>query len=251
MPLRKKPWLGRFLLACLLCTGAPRSASADWTLTLLLGGARTQDSRLVLTQPAEATVVALSPVHFESESFEPPLYYGYRVGFFPRSRWIGVEGEFVHLKVIADTARTVDIDGEVRGQSVDGSGPMASVIERFSITHGVNLLLINVAARREGSASTTELPRWRVSGRFGVGASIPHAESTVGGVTLEGYEWGAFSLQGAAGLELRVAGPLSLTGEYKLTRTAQDVTIVGGTAQTRLVTHHAVFGAVVHIGRAR
>jgi hypothetical protein len=51
--------------------------------------------------------------------------------------------------VIADTTRSTDVTGTLRGQLVSGARAMADVIERFSITHGVNLLLMNVVARRE------------------------------------------------------------------------------------------------------
>jgi hypothetical protein len=38
------------------------------------------------------------------------------------------------------------------------------------------------------------------------------------------------------------------SGEYKLTRTVQDVTIAGGSARTPLVTHHLVAGVTFHLG---
>jgi hypothetical protein len=240
--------LRRLVTVGVFCVVAPRPALADWTLTMYLGGARTNDTPLVITQPSDATAIRLSPVHFDSASFESPIYYGYRAAFFPRSGWFGIEGELIHLKVIADTTRLVDADGTLQGEMVAGQRPLQSVIERFSITHGVNLVLVNAVVRRQGHV-VRDRPRWIVSGRFGVGASIPHAESAVRGVSAEGYEWGAFSVQGAASVEAHLAGRFYGLAEYKLTRTSQDVAIARGAAQTTLVTQHAAFGVAAHLGR--
>jgi opacity protein-like surface antigen len=93
------------------------------------------------------------------------------------------------------------------------------------------------------------MPRWILTGRAGAGASVSHPESTIGGVSLEGCEWGSFSLQGTAGVEVRIVKRIFLAGEYKLTHTAQHVSVAGGSARTPLTTHHVVTGMVVHVGR--
>jgi hypothetical protein len=243
-------YLGTPAIAVVMSVSLARPASAEWTFAAFLGGARTQSTSLTVTQPSEGTSVALSPVDYRSESFEPPYYYAYRVGVFPGSRSFGIEGEFIHLKVIADTSRTTNADGTIAGQPVSGSRALSSVVERFSISHGVNLLLVNAVFRRTAAiAREGDAPRWILTGRAGVGASIPHPESTIGGLTLERYEWGSVSLQGAAGVEVRIARRLFVAGEYKLTRTTQDVSIAGGSARTPLTTHHLVGGLVVHVGR--
>jgi hypothetical protein len=133
-----------------------------------------------------------------------------------------------------------EISGTIRGQSVAGPRSIGEVLDRFSITHGVNLLLVNAVMRK-----------WGLVGRLGVGGSIPHAESAAGGVSLERYQWGALSLQESAGAEIRIAGSLYASGEYKLTRTAQNVTIVSGSARTPLVTHHLVLGVAWRLGDRR
>ena len=231
----------------ILAVTAP--ASAEWTAGVFAGGCTTGDTSLTLVQPASGTSVTFDPVHYRSASFEMPIYYGYRVGAFLAPRWLGIEGELIHMKVIADTARVSRAEGTVGRQTVAEPRAIDSVLERFSITHGVNLLLANVVVRREGNAaSSARAPRWMLVGRIGAGASIPHPESTSGGVSLERYEWGAFSMQGAAAAEARIAGPLYVSGEYKLTRTVQDVTIAGGSARTPLVTHHVAAGLTLHLG---
>ena len=72
------------------------NAFADWTLGVFVGMAHTRPTSLTLIQPAEDTDVTLSPVRYRSESLTLPIYYGYRVAFFPRSSWLGIEGELVH-----------------------------------------------------------------------------------------------------------------------------------------------------------
>jgi len=231
-----------------LALDVPR-ASADWTVAGFVGAAHTQDSSIRLIQPADSTDVTVSPVVYRSESFALPIYYGYRVGFFPGSGWIGIEGEFIHLKVVADTVRPAEVMGTFKGQAVSATQPIAAVLERFSITHGVNLVLVNAVVRQ--ALGDTPRPRWRVTGRVGIGVSVPHPESTIAGADLEEYEWGSFSAQAAAGVELRLRRRVSLAGEYKLTRTVQNVSVVHGSVSTPLTTHHLVTGIVVDLGAAR
>jgi opacity protein-like surface antigen len=187
-------------------------------------------------------------VRYRSESLEPPIYYAYRVGVFPGSGWLGIEAEFIHLKVIADTARGVKTEGIVRGGPASEVRPLGSVLERFSITHGVNLLLVNAVARHAVQGRHNKPPRWFLTARAGAGASVPHAESTIGGVSLEQYEWGSFSVQATGGVELRLTNRVYISGEYKLTRTVQHVSVAGGSVRTPLTTHHLVAGVVAHLG---
>jgi opacity protein-like surface antigen len=215
-----------------------------------LGAAHTRPASLTLRQPAESTSVTLSPVGYRSESLDAPLYYGYRIGYFPKSSWFGIEGELIHLKVIADTARTVAISGTLRNSPANGSLPLSAVIQHFSLTHGVNLLLLN-GVFRHPLGDGVDHPRWLLTGRLGAGASVPHAESTINGRHVEGYEWGELSVQAAGGLEVSVARRVSVLAEYKLTHSRQDVGIADGSAQTALTTHHVVAGLSVRLGLPR
>jgi opacity protein-like surface antigen len=235
--------------AALVYVAHPSVAHADWTVGAFLGGAATQDTTLAINRPIDATDVTLSHVHYDSESFQSPVYYGYRVAFFPRAGWIGIEGELVHVKVVADTARTTQATGTIRGSTITAPIALSSIVEQFSITHGVNLLLANAVLRHRLNIDASGHARWLLIGRLGAGASIPHAESTIGGSHVEGYEWGAFSLQAAGGVEARVTTRLFVMTEYKLTRTVQDVIVSGGTARTPLTTHHIVAGIGLRLGR--
>lgn len=236
-------------LTGLLIVAAGGTARADWAVGGFIGGAHTQDTSLHVVRSAESTDVMLTPVRYRSESLDSPIYYGYRAALFPRSRWLGIEGELIHLKVVADTSRHVQRLGTVAGTPTADTAMLSSVVEDFSITHGVNLLLINAVLRRRAHVDPEGNARWALTARLGAGTSVPHPESTINGQHVAGYEWGAMSLQAAAGAEVHVIGRVSLAGEYKLTRSAQDVTIAGGNARTPLVTQHVAIGLAMRFGR--
>jgi hypothetical protein len=230
---------------------AATPASAEWTFAGFLGGARTHTTSLTISQPSQSTHVTFHPVRYRSESLDSPLYYGYRAGYFPKSGWLGLEGELIHLKVVADTTRTTRVDGTLQGAQVAAPVVLSSIVEQFSITHGVNLLLVNAVLRWRPRLDQEGASRWTIAARVGAGGSIPHAESQIDGRFHEGCEWGSLSLQGAAGVQLRLQKHLSLLGEYKLTRSVQHVRIADGTARTPLTTHHLTAGLVVSLGATR
>jgi len=220
----------------------PTPAGADWTVAAYLGAAATRPAALAIAQPALGTDLAIAPVTFRGESFTPPVYYGYRIGYeWPGLPWLGVEAEFVHLKVYARTDRTARVEGRRRGQPVAATMPIGDIVQAFSISHGVNFVFGNLVARLPlGGAPVSRL---RAAFRAGVGPTVPHAESTIEGVRApEGYELGAPGWQVAGGLEARLAGGLIGVAEYKLTRTRQRTAVAGGEATVALLTHHAVFG---------
>jgi hypothetical protein len=242
-PPRRSLVLAMFSIGCWT-----QPAHADWTLGLYLGAAHTQSSSIELKLPVEGTDLDLQPVRYRSESLDPPLYYAVRAGAFPHDGWFGLEGELIHLKVVAHTTRAARVEGELAGEPVAGPRPLSSIVQRFSITHGVNLLLVNAVVRRRLQPAGAARPRWIVTARLGAGASAPHTESVVGGVVHSGYEWGAFSAQAAAGIEVRLTEHLYASGEYKLTHTAQNVSVANGSARTPLTTHHVLAGLTVHLG---
>src|SRR4051794_19214586 len=69
------------LLASLWFLLAPATAHADWTLAAYIGTAWTQSTTLTLDRGALGRST-FSGVPFDSHSFEGPLYYGYRGGWF-------------------------------------------------------------------------------------------------------------------------------------------------------------------------
>ncbi len=207
------------LLASLCFLLAPATAHADWTLAAYIGTAWTQSTTLTLDRGALGRST-FSGVPFDSHSFEGPLYYGYRGGWFRRGSIAGIEGEAIHLKVFARP------------------GTLGPDVRRFSISHGLNLLFANAVLRKPLSASRHVV----ATARLGVGFSVPHGESEIGGVEQQQYAIGSLALQAAGGAELRVAPHLRGFAEYKLTRTAPDVSVAGGSMHGRYLSQHLAAG---------
>lgn len=230
-----------FLVVVLLTLGRPAPARADWTLGGYFGAAHTATSAVSIRQPLIGTDLVLDGVQFRGRSFESPPYYGYRVGHdLPFARALSVEAELIHGKVYAETEREVSTRGRRNGVAVDGREPMSRSVEALSLSHGLNLIVFNVVGRFPVGSSTSPL---QLTGRLGAGPTVPHAESTIGGVHQEQYQWGSVAVQAAVGVEVRVTHGLSALGEYKFSRTRETVTVSGGgEARSLLRTHHAVFG---------
>jgi hypothetical protein len=114
------------------------------------------------------------------------------------------------------------------------------------MTHGLNVLVVNVVVRRPIGAADGAVA---FVGRGGVGPTLPHAESTVGGRAREQYEYAGLAADGAAGLDLRLRGPLSAVIEYKFTAARPEISIVGGTGRMTAITHQVAFGLALGMAR--
>lgn len=226
--------------------GPAQPARAEWNVGAYLGGTRTQQSFLRVKQPALGASLQFRGVEYDGGSFEPPLYYGLRSGYFFHRRF-GVEAEFIHLKVFAQVQRVVEVDGTLRGAAIHARVPMNTIVGRFSISHGVNLLLGNAVLRQDFWRPDGEkLGRLALSARVGLGGLIPHPESEILGAAEEHYEAAGPALQVAGGAEFWLWRGLYLLGEYKYTRARPELRVAAGTAETLLHTHHAVFGLSYH-----
>ena len=199
----------------LACSGP---AAAQWTAGAYVGWTSTAANALTLSRPDSGALV-VDPVHYDARAFDAPIYYGYRVGRFFGDRF-GVEGELIHLKVYARP-------------------PLGQGIESFAISHGLNLVLVNVMLRQRLGGPSSRA--WLMV-RGGVGPTVPHAESRVDGVAQAQYELGSAGFQGAAGVELRLTGSLFGTAEYKLTTAAPGVSVHGGTIHGRYTSQHVAVG---------
>src|SRR2546427_6962187 len=228
----------KFAVAFVLLAGSP--AYADWNVGVYLGVPHTSSSPLRVQRPPDTDVV-LASVAYEGEPFTFPLYYGYRAGY-SSNRHLGIEAELIHLKVFADPSEVVGRDGRLGGRSVMDAAPLGDVVQRFSISHGLNLVLVNAVVRAPVRRRSSES---RISwvARAGAGPTVPHAESVIAGVAEEHYELGRIALQAAGGIELKIARGVHIISEYKFTRTSQRVGVAGGTASAHFATHHIVVGA--------
>ncbi len=204
-------------MAAWLLSATP--AQADWVAAAFLGTAWTSPARLTVDLGSRSQDT-FDDVTFDSRSFDLPLYYGYRVAWFPRDSGWGAEGELIHLKVYARP------------------GTLGPTVRRFSISHGLNMLLANAVVRRPLDQGR----RIYATARLGAGVTVPHGESDIDGVTQEQYEWGSLVLQGAIGTEFRIARHARLLAEYKLTTAAPTVSVAGGTIQGRYLSQHLAAG---------
>ena len=109
-------------------------------------------------------------------------------------------------------------------------------VERFSISHGLNLLVGNVVWRQPIAR------RVRIAIRGGAGIAIPHGESRVNGVGQEQYEISSVALSGAVGPEFTLARHVRAFAEYKLSSAAPHVSVAGGTISGRYTSQHVAAG---------
>jgi lipid A oxidase len=218
---------------------------AEWQAAAYLGSSHTQNGDIHIRQPALASDLLFRDASYRGESFESPQYYGVRGGYF--FEHFGVEAEFIHLKVFANLGRSVQTSGTVAGMGISGSFPMSTLVQRFSVSHGMNLLFINFVARKQFLRAPQErLGRILINGRAGVGGTIPHAETEITSLKDEHYQWGRVVFHLAGGAEIRLWRKLYALGEYKFTRTDQRFRVAAGNASTLLRSHHGVFGLGIH-----
>jgi hypothetical protein len=236
------------LAAICLCTAGLAPAEAEWVFGGYLGAAHTMTGALAIEQPAADTNLTFASIDYEGQSFTSPLYYGGRVTYFAsQPSWLGVEAEFIHLKVYARTNAVTRASGRFMGTPFDQDVPIRNILDSFSLSHGLNFALVNVVARRALRSSVGADRRVQFLGRVGLGLTIPHAESMIDGVFQEGYEAGALGLHVAGGIDVRLVRGLSAMAEYKLTSANQSVAISEGHAHGQFTSHHVVFGIGWHL----
>ena len=241
-----------FILAIAPCVMAQnmnqRDEEGGLVISGYLGGARTGASDLTISQPTLGNNLTFERVRFRSRSFDRPLYYGFRGGYFlHRIPFLGFEPEFIHLKVFSDPQQQLRVAGQRRNARIAGELRLGEIVQQYSISHGVNLLLFNVATRhhiaRDGDAPDGRLI---VAARAGVGPTLPHTESSIEGLAQEQYETGRVGWQAAGGAEFKLWQQWYVFGEYKFTRSRQRNKVAAGTAESVLHTHHGVFGLSYH-----
>jgi hypothetical protein len=219
-----------------------------WTIAAYLGTVGTLRSVLTVSQPELGNRLRFDPVAFRSRSFDNPLYYGVRGGYFiARMPWLGVEGEFIHMKVYADPTQKVHASGVWLGSPINRELPLGEIVQQYSLSHGANLILVNVVSRYlVKRAPTSPAGRLLLTGRFGIGPTLPHTESIIDGRRQEQYQLGRVGWQLSGGVELHLWRGLYGWSEYKFTRTQQRGKVFLGEATSLLRSHHGVFGLGWH-----
>ena len=225
----------------MISLGFARPATAQWYSAAYLGTNHTRPSDVSVAVPALNLALTYQDVQFDAKPFKSPQYYGGRFGrLIGAKRRIGIEIEFIHLKVIGQTSQVYPVTGQFGTLTgVSAQSPMSAVVEEYQMTHGLNFILGNILGRLPIGAENGPLT---LIVRGGAGPTFPHAESRVAGESVNQYEWAGLGVHGAAGLNIRIAGPVSALAEYKLTYAKPEITIGGGTGQMTAVTHQFAFG---------
>jgi hypothetical protein len=221
----------------------PLPARADWMLSAYLGGSRNHPGTARLDQPDLRTSLELVDLHYRSESNQPRRYYGYRITWIPDSRrWMAIEAEHVHCKVFAETADIGRVRGTLQGRSFDATQRVSVIVDELSMSHGLNFIFGNFVMRREFGPLHGAGRRAAAAVRMGAGPTVPHAESTVGGVSRAQYEYGGIGGQVAGGIEVAIWRGVHALAEYKFTATSARISIDHGEAVIPARTHHFVAG---------
>ncbi len=226
--------------ACLLLHQAP--LSAETLLSAYTGTSHTRASGLRITQPGPGTDLTARDVQWDADPLRPAPYYGLRLThFFERQASWGAALDFTHYKVYAKTGRVVSTNGIWQGAPVASAAPLNRYVQRFEISHGVNVVSVNGIYRWLDPG----LAAGRLQPYLGAGLAyyVLHAENTVGGVPHQsGYQASGFGYQLLAGAHYRLTERMGLFAETKFDRGAAQVEVAGGRAQTPLRTFHVVGG---------
>ena len=231
-----------FLLIVSLCALLPPGqAEAQWYAGLYLGANHTHSSPVTIEQPSQNRSIRFDEVDFDGRPFASPQYYGWRVGrFLGTARKFGVELEFIHLKVIGRTERAYPASGL---DTINTPVNMNTVVQRYSMTHGLNFALINLVGKAPVGGPFALV--WRA----GAGPTIPHAETTIDHQSRDQYEYGGLGAHTSVGVDIRTWRFLSTTAEYKFTIARPEIDVVDGTGVTTSATHQIAVGLAFHLTR--
>ena len=243
MPLRNAA--GPLATAIMCCVAAqPVPGRAETFASIYTGSSRTRQGDLQLSQPALGTELNAQGVRWSADPLRLAPYYGLRVTHFAdeASAW-GFAVDYTHYKIYARTDRQVSVTGTSQGAPVSAVVPLDRFVQRFEISHGVNMLSLNGVYRWPDVQWAGHLQPY-----VGLGAAyyLAHAESTVGGLPHEtGYRSSGFGAQTFAGLRYRMTERTGVFAEAKYNTGKARVDIAGGRAETPLRTFHLMAGISV------
>jgi hypothetical protein len=240
--MRAMPAACRWLPSLLVLSAAlvPARADAQWYVASFTGANATRPATVTIDQPALQRHLDFHDVTFEARPLESPQYYGARLGYH-LGHGVAIEGEFLHIKVISRTARTVRVTGIDAGVPVDASIPMNTIVQHHAMTHGLNFWFANLAWRLALPPRTSGRPLALVL-RVGAGPVVPGVDSIVDYVSVQEYQFAGFGAQAAAGVDVPLYRWLSATVEYKITRARPVLDIRNGTARMTALSHQVAAG---------
>jgi hypothetical protein len=234
--------------AMLLSACLPARADAQWYFGAYMGANHTSSADVSFNEPAGTTAIVFHDVSFESQPFVFPLYAGGRFGYRFRGRRFGVEAEWLHMKVIAETNQMTRVTGTLFGTAIDSTFPMDLLIQRYEMTHGLNFLMGNLVLRQPlGAGSSAHTPS--VVFRVGAGPVVSGTDSKAGDIVVQRYEHAGFGGQATAGLDVPIGGPWSAMVEYKFTYAKPQISVGGGQGQTTAMASQIAFGLAIGFSR--
>ena len=234
----------RFVTAAALSVAAV-PLDAESYIAAYVGGARTKAADVALERFQPGLRLTFENVRFRGNSFDSPIYYGYRAGHY-LTRNVGVEIEFIHLKVHADLDRVVTLREISGGVETRLQARMRRYAEQFEVSHGLNMVLVNVVVRRALVGDDPPNARVALILRAGAGPTIPRPEVIVFGSSGGSYEAGPVALQAAAGAEVKLWRGVHALTEYKYTFTSTSFGIPNGRATFDVHSQHLATGLAIH-----
>ncbi len=235
-------------------------AAAEYYLYGYTGLSYSQDGDLDIEQPGLGTDLELEGLSYEGAPFDPPPYWGARAGYYfedPALQPFGIELDFLHFKIIAETDKTVQASGSYLGAPASGSVPLDTYVDGFEISNGVNFHSVNLTARH-GWLKDEGAPAGRLQlyGGAGLAAVRMVVDTFLVGQTdavRQESKWtgpGVNAFVGTRYLPLDLwGGNLGVFAEYRFTHVgATDLPAPNG-GETRISainTHHVIFGLGVH-----
>ena len=225
------------------------TANAEINLALYAGQSMVDNGDLNLTQGN--TNMNFHDVSWEDNSFEEPIFYGARIGYWFKDapNW-GVSVDFSHLKNYLQYSETVNVNGVRNGVAVGGNQPISNTIQDFNMSHGLNALTFNGEYRwfPAGQRDQSFLGRMQLYSGLGAGFVIPHVEASINGVNTYEYQWGAGpAVNGMMGINYDIYSFISGFAEYKLTYADVQAELNGGgSINTETVNHQIIFGLAAH-----
>lgn len=224
------------VLGVVILALAPRPARADLAFSIYLGASQTRPSDLHVVQPERGNDATMRNAPWPGYSFRFEPYYGLRLSYAaPGHPWTRLALDYTHYKIYGRTEDVVAQVGTWHGAPLDEVAPMRKRVQSFEMTHGLNMLGLDVLQQVSGSQAG-----------FYVGGGpviyVPHSENRVDGLPGgDRFDFGGFGFQAQAGARGCV-GVRRLFAELKYNEGHPTVTIAQGNAQTSLQTVHELAG---------
>lgn len=233
-------------LAVLFCL----TARAEQVLTPYVGTSHSGSSDMRVSQVSSDSDAVFSRVHWQARPLQDAPYYGISLARFPaapRKQW-GGSIDFTHYKMYADVGRALSVRGRWNGAPVNESAPMLSRIERLEISHGVNLVSLNVSRRWNLEGAGDFLSRLQPEIGAGIVGYLPHAEGAINGIpTGADYRWAGGGYQVFAGSQYRLTRRFSLLLRTKFDSGTLNIDLQpDARSETRTRTWHAIGGVSIH-----